>query len=179
MDLKDLRIGMKVRHPMYGDGVVVAIRPVAADMDFNGVVKTVSPETAAVTPAEPEAVLSGLSLSLEKLIRDVVESTIHNLGLENPDQEVHGLAGKWLNGTLLLKPADPTLQTKDIPIETFFHKIVMLRNNLRVLEQKINAHTGLNDADKVELQQYISRSYGSLTSFNILFKTKEDQFSSR
>lgn len=89
------------------------------------------------------------------------------------------LGGRWQGGKLLIQPADPEQQAKEVPLETFFHKIVMIRDRLRVLEAKLNAHDQLSDADKVELQQYISKIYGTLTTFNIFFRNKEDQFSSK
>jgi hypothetical protein len=84
-------------------------------------------------------------------------------------------ADKWRNGQLVLRPGTPGLQEKAWPIETFFHKIVMLRNRLRTLEQQVNALDAPEDV-KVRLQSYITGCYGSLTSFNILFADEEDQF---
>jgi hypothetical protein len=84
-------------------------------------------------------------------------------------------ADKWRNGHLVLRPGTPGLQEKSWPIETFFHKIVMLRNRLRVLEQQINA-TDLPEDAKVKLQGYVTGCYGSLTSFNVLFAEPDDQF---
>ncbi|ATB37357.1 hypothetical protein CYFUS_002779 [Cystobacter fuscus] len=86
------------------------------------------------------------------------------------------LASKWEGGTLKLVPGKAELQGRDIPIDTFFHKIVMVRDKLRVMEQKLNSHPKLSDAEKVEMQSHITRIYGSLTSFNLLFRDKDDQF---
>jgi hypothetical protein len=86
------------------------------------------------------------------------------------------LAPRWEGGTLLLKPGDASTQPKEIPLEALFHKIVMVRDRLRVLEQKVNAHEKLSDAEKVDLQQYVTRCYGSLTTFNLLFRDEKDRF---
>lgn len=86
------------------------------------------------------------------------------------------LAGRFEGGTLVLRPGKPGTQEKAIPIDVFFHKITMIRDRLRVLEQRINNHPKLNAEERVELQQYVTRIYGSLTSFNVLFKEKSDWF---
>ena len=84
-------------------------------------------------------------------------------------------ADKWRGGTLVLKPGKPGVQEKTWPIETFFHKVVMLRNRLRTLEQQVNG-SELSDDTKVKLQAYITGCYGSLTSFNVLFADEDDHF---
>ncbi len=174
-----MHVGMKVMHQDYGLGTVKSVSEHVADIRFDTGLKTLSPDQSNIEPAEALAELSGLSTPLTTLINETVAATIRELGLERDDSLVAELAQRWQRGALVLRPSDPTLQSKEVPLETFFHKIVMVRNNLRVLEQKINAHEKLSDAEKVEMQQYVSRCYGSLTTFNILFKEKEGQFSSK
>jgi hypothetical protein len=86
------------------------------------------------------------------------------------------IADKWIGGKLILRPGKPGLQEKEVPIDAFFHKIIMLRDRLRVLEQQINANDKLSEPEKIQFQQYITRCYGSLTTFNIFFKDQKDQF---
>ena len=177
MKIESLRIGMKVRHPQYGSGLVKTISEAVAEIQFDdGTKRAVAPEASGVEPMEPHAAVSGLDLPLKQFIEETVTATVAKLGLEKPDSVVEELGLRWHGGRLVLHPADATLQTKEVPLEVFFHKIVMVRNNLRVLEQKINAHEKLSDGEKVEMQQYITKSYGSLTTFNVLFKEKEGQF---
>jgi hypothetical protein len=176
MKIEALCIGMKVRHPQYGVGAVKTISETTADIQFDDGKRTVAPEPSGLEPAEPQAAIHGLEQPLAQFVNQTVDAILHKLGLDRPDSVVERLGTRWHGGKLVMHPADPTLQTKELPLETFFHKIVMIRNNLRVLEQKINAHEKLSDGDKIEMQQYITRSYGSMTTFNVLFKEKEDQF---
>ena len=179
LGIESLHIGMKVLHPRYGVGVVRSLTEHTAEIAFDDAPRTIAPNSSELTSAEPIATLTDQQVPLESLIRQTAQAMVEALGLQKEDTIVEGLANRWQNGALVLQSADTSLQPKEVPLETFFHKIVMIRNNLRVLEQKVNASDKLSDADKFDMQQYITRCYGSLTTFNVLFKNKEDQFSTK
>jgi hypothetical protein len=179
MTIQTMHIGMKVKHAEYGLGTVKSLSEHMADVRFDSGLRTLAPEQSELEPDEAQAEISGLNIPLSNLIAETVGAIVDKLDLKQDDAHVEQLASRWQKGTMVLKSADVALQPKEVPLETFFHKIVMMRNNFRVLEQKINAHPQLSDAEKVEMQQYISKCYGSMTTFNILFKSEGDQFKSR
>lgn len=176
MNAPILTPGMKVIHANHGEGIVEKVSSGAAEIRFGSVLRTIDPRLAEIKVPEPTIKIGEAEVPAKQFVESIVESTINHLGIEQPDVSVSELGPRWHNGKVVMHPSDPTLQTKEVPLETFFHKIVMIRNQLRVLEQKINAHEKLSDGEKVEMQQYITRCYGSLTTFNVLFKEKEDQF---
>jgi len=164
----DLIRGDLVRHAQKGPGIVedtagYGDSQVAAVLFARrGVRQTVpSAELALFSAAEVEA----NDLLRLALIRQ-----------EREDAPAIAMGQRWQGGELVLKPQDEAQAAKSVPIEAFFHKIIMVRDRLRVLEAQINAHKVLTDAEKVDLQQYITRVYGSLTTFNVLFRDKRDFF---
>ncbi len=165
-----LGIGSRIKHPSYGIGVVIRVHNKKYDVCFieSGIMQVKKDfEVEIIERTEPEynVSFSEAEDALIKILREWSDIT-----------EIVSLGEKWKNGIMILRPGDSSLKEKEVPIETFFHKIVMLRDRLRVMEQRINAHKLLTDDDKVDLQQYITRIYGSLTTFNVLFKHQFDQF---
>jgi hypothetical protein len=179
LEIQALHIGMRVTHPNYGVGAVKSLTEHTAEIIFDDHQRTIAPESSDLSSAEATANLEGLQMPLDALIRQTAQSVVEALGLEKADSIVEGLGSRWQSGNLILQPGDSGTQSKEIPLETFFHKIVMIRNNLRVLEQKVNSSEKLSEAEKFDMHQYITRCYGSLTTFNVLFKNKEDQFSTK
>jgi hypothetical protein len=171
MSTEVLGIGSRVKHPQMGKGVIVQVRSDAYEIgfieygvrlikrDFEGLDVIEAVET-------PEDLMA---------YEDIEKSLVRVLTRFSDIQQTVPLGQKWTGGKMILYPGDRSLKEKEIPIETFFHKIVMIRDRVRVMEQRINA-SNLSDEEKVDLEQYITRIYGSLTTFNVLFKNKDDQF---
>ena len=172
MDQSTLGIGTRLQHMQHGPGVIVGIRYATYLISFiNMGIKEIDKTDSHLDEIFPENVSVEIETSSE-----IEKSLLKILQLWGGITEIVPIGDRWHNGMMLLQPADKTLKPKEIPVELFFHKIVMLRDRLRVLEQNINSHKNLSDEDKVNLQQYITRVYGTLTTFNVLFKNKEQQF---
>lgn len=166
-----LGIGSRVKHPAYGEGVVIRLHKAAYEVCFMTYgIKDIGRdyskwEIIDAVEAKETVSFSEAEESLIKILQNWSDAT-----------EIVELGDKWTDGIMILKPKDDSMQAKEIPIDTFFHKIVMVRDRLRVMEQRINASKNLSDEEKFNLQQYITRIYGSLTTFNVLFKFKDDHF---
>ncbi len=172
MDQLTLGVGTRLQHMQFGPGVIVGVRFATYLISF---ITYGAKEIDKTDPALEEIIAENVTVEVET-ISEVERSLLKILRLWGDASEIVPLGDRWKGGTMLLQPADKTQKPKEIPIDIFFHKIVMLRDRLRVMEQQINAHKILSDEEKVNLQQYITRIYGSLTTFNVLFKNKENWF---
>ncbi len=166
-----LGIGSRVTHPQFGAGVVTQVSTDAYEITFiehgvRQILRSFEGLTVieAVETPSAQATWEKIEKSMVRILRRFSDL-----------QETSPLGSRWTGGKMVLYPGDAGLKEKEVPLDVFFHKIVMVRDRLRVMEAKINS-SNLSDEEKVELQQYITRSYGSLTTFNLLFKEKEDHF---
>lgn len=171
METKYLGVGSRVKHPAFGDGVIITLHPISYDVCFTLYgIKQVGKEydkweIIEHIPAEEPITYTEAEKSLIRILKN------YHLIQDNPT-----MGDRWKKGTLILQPFDTSLKSKEIPLETFFQKIIMSRERLRVLEQKLNNHPLLSEEDKITLQQYITKIYGSFTTFNLLFEHKEHYF---
>jgi hypothetical protein len=172
MDQLTLGIGTRLQHTQFGPGVIVGVKYAVYLISFiqHGV-KEIDKSDPHLDEIIPENVTEEIETHSE-----TEKSLLKILRLWNGMSEVVPISDKWRGGTLSLQAADKSIKPKEIPIDIFFHKIVMARDRLRVLEQQINGHKGLSEEDKINLQQYITRIYGSFTTFNVLFRNKEQWF---
>lgn len=168
--MKLLGIGSRINHPEFGKGVVTNVSSKQYWVTFieNGL-ETIDFDSDFEIIEESQNEVDTVSFY------DVEQSLLSILKKWNGIGEPVAIGDKWKGGTMKLIPGQAGLQAKEVPVDTFFHKIVMLRDRLRVMEQKINA-SKLEETEKIELQQYITRIYGTLTTFNVLFKSQNDQF---
>jgi len=172
MDQTTLGIGTRLQHTQHGPGVIVGIRYATYLISFINVgIKEIDKTDTNLEEIIPENVSAEVETQSE-----TEKSLLKILKMWGGLTETVPLGDKWIKGMMILQPADKSLKPKEIPVEDFFHKIVMLRDRLRVLEQNVNSSKNLSDEEKVNIQQYITRCYGSLTTFNVLFRNKEQYF---
>ena len=166
-----LGIGSRIKHSEYGVGVVTNVTAKQYWVTFieNGLETIDVNDDFEVIEAVEDEVDTVSFFEVEQIFKKLLHKY-------SDISEIVPLAEKWKGGTIELKPKDPTMASKEIPINTFFHKIVMVRDRVRVMEQKINSSKTLDDQDKIDLQQYLTRIYGSLTTFNVLFSNKDQNF---
>lgn len=169
--MKLLGIGSRIEHKEYGKGVVTNVTSKHYWITFleNGLETLDIDSEFEIIDAVEDEVDSVSFYEIEKSLKEILQKW-------SDVTEITPIADRWKGGKLIFEPKDSNLASKEIPIDTFFHKIVMVRDRIRVMEQKINSSKTLEDQDKIDLQQYITRIYGSLTTFNVLFKLKSDQF---
>ncbi len=168
--MKLLGIGSRIQHPQFGKGVVTNVSSKDYWVTFidNGLETIPLDDTFEVIDAAENEVDTISFYDVEKSLTKILKRW-------SDVTEVVPIADKWKGGKLIMEPGQAGVQGKEVPIDTFFNKIIMTRDRLRVMEQKINA-SQLGENEKVELQQYITRIYGSLTTFNVLFKSQTDYF---
>lgn len=172
MDQLTLGVGTRLQHTQFGPGVIVGVKYAVYLISFiHHGVKEIAKDDTHLDEIIPENVTPEISTQSE-----AERSLLGILRLWGGLTEIVPLGDKWKGGTMTLQAGDKSIKPKEVPIEVFFHKIVMARDRLRVLEQQLNAHKGLSDEEKVNMQQYITRIYGSFTTFNVLFKNKEQWF---
>ncbi|MDD7885636.1 hypothetical protein [Flavivirga sp. 57AJ16] len=168
--MKLLGIGSRINHPEYGKGVVTNVTTQHYWVTFiEKGLETIDIDSEFEIIEAADGDVDTVSFF------DVESSLVDILKKWSDASEVVPIADKYKGGTLILKPADEGLKPYELPIDTFFHKITMVRDRLRVMEQRINS-SNLDEQGKIDLQQYITRIYGSLTSFNVLFKSKSHHF---
>jgi hypothetical protein len=169
--MKLLGIGSRINHTTYGKGVVTNVTSKHYWVTFidHGLETLELDEEFDVIEAAEDEVDTVSFYEVEKSLRDLLKKW-------SDVSEVVTIGDKWKGGKLIMQPGDENLKASELPIDKFFHKITMVRDRLRVMEQKINSSKNLDEQEKIDLQQYITRSYGSFTCFNVLFKLKSQQF---
>ncbi|MDX9891392.1 MAG: hypothetical protein RBS29_02730 [Bacteroidales bacterium] len=174
MEEKNFNIGTRIEHPKYGIGVISKNDTVTFKVIFirGGEIEfsKLNAEFDVIDFQEMENQIPKVSLKEMEIVLKTILDKYNGLQYKVP------LGKKWEGGTIILQPGNRDLKPKEIPVDAFFHKIVMMRDRLRVLEQNINSHPVLTDEEKLNIQQYITRCYGTMTTFNILFDDKEDFF---